>query len=366
MVHEVIFHLKLLTLLLLIFSVRLIFANNSFNESLMLANTTSDVSITSIHSNYQLPIDVDSDARKEIHSNSVTNVLKPTDEWQTIQPNQSIPAGCDIRISFETGKKEARWSAGRNTDKFRVSTQNNSDFLPLFPVYDTYKPPEFTSTINTEDYNTSLRFIELLREAENSTSVLHILDELDILLSNGDLAQLISMTDHFSFLISLLNSRDLNISSATCLVLGSMWQNNQQIQLIAIERKILTSLVDLLVNYKEVHFITNSLLFATSTLLRGLPYGLGMHYFTHYGLAELFTKIMSCNRDQYKTVLKVLRLTEYLLEEFKDENDLQLELKRRAMHKAIHTSEYCTILREILSMLEHEIIKFYYQLCSAV
>ena len=363
MVREDNFHLKLLTLLLLIFSSCLMFENTLFNESLMLANISSDVSVTSLQSNYLFPIDIDSDTSKEILNNSVTNVLKPTDEWQTIQPDQSIPAGCDVRINFVTGKKEARWSAGRNTDKFRANRQNNSDFIPLIPAYDTYRPLEFIATSN---YNTSLNLIELLREAENSTHVLHILDELDILLSDGDLAQAISTTEHFSILINFLNSRDFNISSATCLVLGSMWQNNQQIQLIAIERKILATLVDLLVSYKEVKININSLLFATSTLLRGLPYGLGMHYFTHYNLAELFTEIMVSNRHQYKTVLKVMRITEYLLDEFKDGNDLHLGLKRRAMLKAIEISEYCTILSEIPSIQEDKIIGFYYRICNTI
>ena len=366
MICEDKFHLKLLTLLLLILSNCLIFANNTFNESLKLANITSDVSVTSIRSDYQFPFDIDSDTLEEIDNNSVPSVLQPTNEWQTIQLNQSIPAGCDVRINFETGKKEAKWSAGRNTNKFRVNTQNNSDFISPIPVYDTYKPPEFTSTINSEDYNTSLKLIELLSESQDSTGVMHILDELDILLSDGDLAQSISITEHFSILLSLLNSRDLSISSATCIILGSMWQNNQQIQLIAIERQILAILVDLLVSYKEVKFIINPLLFATSTLLRGLPYGLGMHYFTHYNLAELFAEIMASNKDQYKTVLKIMRITEYLLEEFKEGNDVHLELKRREMLDAIHISEYCTISRDIPRIQEQEITEFYYRICSAI
>ncbi|KAI6652282.1 Nucleotide exchange factor SIL1 [Oopsacas minuta] len=338
-------------ILFIISSNCLSYGSGSINDTLILSNA-SDISITNTLLNDEFPLNIDSDLQTVSFNDTITSVLQPTDEWQTIQPNQSIPAGCDIRINLQTGKKEAKWSADRNTDKFRVKSQLNEENNIPVSMYDPFKSSEFASIIQTENYNTTIKLIELVSSTENTTDVLQNLDELELMLSDGDLALSISNTEHFTLLINLLNNANFNVSSATCLVLGSMWQNNQQIQLIAIEQKVLPTLIQLFQNFKRVNYDINSLLFSTSTLLRGLPYGLGIYYFTNYNIARLLTDIIVNNRGNYRIISKVVRFTEYLLEEFENEDDTELELKIREMIETIHSSDYCAALQEIIQLEE--------------
>ena len=344
---------------MIIFSILFIFliSSNRFTSqetndsiSLQLRDNTSEVfAIASV-----LTVDIDSDIQTQVDNSSINSVFEPGDDWQIIQPNQSIPAGCDVRINLQTGKKEAKWSAGRNTHKFRVPlnytpNENKTDSsVPIVSVFsDAFQSPEFTSIVQTENYNTTLNLIDMIASTENTTDIMRYLDELDLLLSDGDLALSIAITDNFKILTQLLISQNFNVTSALSLVLGSMWQNNQQIQIIAIEENVLPTLIGLFQTYNTIEYDLNSVLFATSTLLRGLPYGLGMHCFIQYNLAQILTDLITNNISNHRIIVKAIRFTEFLLEEYETDarSDSHLEIKRKEMVDDIRVSGYCGALQ---------------------
>ena len=330
------------------------FCSQEANSSLSTQDTTSELSaIAGV-----VTVDIDSDIAKEVQTDdsSTNSTFEPSHDWQIVQPNQSIPAGCDVRMDLQTGKKEAKWSSGRNTHRFRVpqnytpNENNTNSSVPIVSVLsDIFPNPDYTSIVQTENYNTTLRLIDMIRSTDNHTGILRYLDELELLLSDGDLALSIALTDYFQVLTKLLSSQNFNISSATSLVLGSMWQNNQQIQLIAIERNVLPTLLVLFQTYNRIGYDMNSILFATSTLLRGLPYGLGMHYFIEYNLSQILTELINNNMGNHRIAVKVIRFTEFLLEEYETDvrSDAHLEIRRKEMIDNIRNSGYCVALQEL-------------------
>ena len=347
-------------LLLFLFSPNLPFQETNLSN-ISLSDSTSGVStITDI-----VTLDISSETQTQVEDSSINSVLVPGDDWQIILPNQSIPAGCDVRINLQTGKKEVKWSAGRNTHKFRVpqnytpSENNTYGSIPVVSVSrDAFQSTKFKSIVKTGNYNTTLNIIELISSTEYTTNIIRYLDELELMLSAGDLALSIALTDNFQVLTQLLISQNFSVSSATSLVLGSMWQNNQQIQLIAIKRNVLPSLLALFQKYNTIEYDLNSILFATSSLLRGLPYGLGMPYFVQFDLVQILTELTTNSIDNHRIIIKAIRFTAFLMEEYETDmrHDAQLGIKRREMVDNIRSSGYCGALQ--VFKLEGTILEF--------
>ena len=359
MVH---FSNKTINIILLLF----LFSPNLPSQETNLSNTSLSDSTSGVSTITDLvTLDISSETQTQVEDSSINSVLVPGDDWQIILPNQSIPAGCDVRINLQTGKKEAKWSAGRNTHKFRVpqnyTLSENSTYgsIPIVSVSrDAFQSTNFKSIVKTGNYNTTLNIIELISSTDNTTNIIRYLDELELMLSDGDLALSIALTDNFQVLTQLLISQNFSVSSATSLVLGSMWQNNQQIQLIAIERNVLPSLLGLFQKYNTIEYDLNSILFATSSLLRGLPYGLGMQYFVQFDLVQILTELTTNNIDNHRIIIKAIRFTAFLMEEYETDmrHDAQLGIKRREMVDNIRSSGYCGALQ--VFKLEGTILEF--------
>ena len=294
-------------------------------------------------------IESDQDTQIETEIEPKPSVLVPTDEWQTIEPGQSIPRGCHVRINFETGKKEAKWAEERNTHKFQLAPNTTESSQPIISLFDEIAKSEFKSTADNENLNETLNTLTAMGSTVNDTYILLCLDELEQLLSDGDLAQYVTSTEHFSYLISLLSSANLDVTSATCLVIGSMWQNNQVTQLIALERNALPTLISLFRDYRISQVDPSPVLFAISTLLRGLPKGMGMQYFNELDLAHVLTELVTNVSNSHKVVIKSLRFTTFLLDEYeaKVSDDLHLVFKRDAMVENLDRAGYCLALKGI-------------------
>lgn len=214
-----------------------------------------------------LASDLDSTSSQPQHGR--VPVFEPSDEWKEVLPGQAIPRGLHVRMDLSTGKKMAR--------KMQPGDDDKNDPVPTAVVFDKVRhqsPAEFLeNTVNTKAFSRIPHIHSLLedivvgvmgsqdqlsrsdavelaaveaRGAESGNTCSRTLNGLNFLLDfvdDIDNAQDFAKAGGLPALYLAANPRTacgVEVKSAAWVVLGSMLQNNRDIQSRALQDGFLT------------------------------------------------------------------------------------------------------------------------------
>ncbi len=193
-------------------------------------------------------------------------VFVPTSEWQQIAPGQSIPAGLHVRMSLQTGLKEAKLMEDTSGDQRRADYHGYSDrrgvvnkrskaftleeymsMLQETPEQSSSQPPALThltthpehthstlidKTLNFDPpvtlHKEAVTILELIRSLGDSetlpSKLVGLLDDLEYHVHEIDNGRDLVGVGGVPVLLRLLNCTQSDVRSHAALVLGSAAQ----------------------------------------------------------------------------------------------------------------------------------------------
>ncbi|XP_068182057.1 nucleotide exchange factor SIL1 [Antennarius striatus] len=251
-------------------------------------------------------------------------VVQPTEEWQTLRPDQAVPAGSHVRLNLQTGQREVRlgeeqlkyWTqehrrgedlqASFSPEELKQAIKNIKEDLSAGSPPDAgqqdYVVPEYRSLDELKRdmaqldllVETDVQIMKRLLEQLNSSSCtteqrLSLLLELEYLVHQVDNAQTLCSMGGLQLILQGLNSSDFRLQESSAFVLGSALASNPLVQVKAVESGALQMLLTILVTTQPL-LVKKKVLFAVAAILRHFPYA--QHHFLSHGglqaLSELF------------------------------------------------------------------------------
>ncbi|XP_035860114.1 nucleotide exchange factor SIL1 isoform X1 [Sander lucioperca] len=244
-------------------------------------------------------------------------VVQPTEEWQTLQPGQAVPAGSHVRLNLQTGQREVRLGEEQLkywTQEHRETEESRPSFSPtelkramkkikedmnpaskdqqqtFRPLEELKKDMAQLDLLVETDVQIMRRLLESFNSSESTTEQrLSVLMELEYLVHQVDNAQTLCWMGGLQLLLEGLNSSDFRLQQSCAFVLGSAVSSNPLVQVKAVESGALQTLLTMLATAQPLP-VTKKVLFAVASLLRNFPYA-QRHFLTHGGLqvlSELF------------------------------------------------------------------------------
>uniref|UniRef100_A0A3P8RXU5 Nucleotide exchange factor SIL1 n=1 Tax=Amphiprion percula TaxID=161767 RepID=A0A3P8RXU5_AMPPE len=250
-------------------------------------------------------------------------VVQPTEQWQTLKPDQAVPPGSHVRLNLQTGEREVRLGEEQLkywTQEHREKEETQSSFSPdelkramkkikedlSLSGKDTSPQESVTSKYRPlEELKKDMAQLDILVETDvqimrrlldqfnssNSTTEqrLGILLELEYMVHQVDNAQNLCSMGGLQVVLEGLNSSDFRLQENSAFVLGSAVSSNPVVQVKAVESGALQTLLTTLATVQPLS-VKKKVLFAVASLLRHFPYA--QHHFLSHGglqvLSELF------------------------------------------------------------------------------
>ncbi|CAJ1057978.1 nucleotide exchange factor SIL1 isoform X2 [Xyrichtys novacula] len=246
-------------------------------------------------------------------------VVKPTEEWQTLKPGQAVPAGSHVRLNLQTGQREVRLGEEQTkywTQEHREQEENQFSFSPeelkqamkkikedlntgrkdseqqdsvaskFRPLDELKKDMAQLEMLMETDVQIMKRLLEQFNSSNSTTEQrLSVLLELEYLVHQVDNAQTLCSMGGLQLILQGLNSSDFRLQESSAFVLGSALASNPVVQVKAVESGALQTLLTTLVTAEPLH-VKKKVLFAIAALLRHFPYA-QRHFLSHGGLQVL-------------------------------------------------------------------------------
>ncbi|XP_027712299.1 nucleotide exchange factor SIL1 [Vombatus ursinus] len=237
------------------------------------------------------------------------NVFYPTNQWQTLQPGQAVPAGSHVRLNLQTGEREVKLPDGEkyqnnlkeqkkgqrldlNTHGF--TTQELKSALEKFkegawgekedkarqeevrrrfrPIEDLKKDFEALNVVIESDLQIMVRLISQFNSSSTTLEEkIMALYDLEYYVHQMDNAQDLLSFGGLQVVISGLNSTENLVKEYSAFVLGAAFSSNPKVQVEAVEGGALQKLLVILATDHPVT-VKKKVLFALSSLLRHFPY----------------------------------------------------------------------------------------------
>ncbi|XP_076012376.1 nucleotide exchange factor SIL1 [Genypterus blacodes] len=245
-------------------------------------------------------------------------VVQPQEQWQTLKPDEAVPAGSHVRLNLQTGQREVKlaeenrqyWT-NKHKEKEDSQTSFSADELKqaLKKMKDGDHVSKDADQQGSESFphrsieelkrdmaeldllvETDLQIMKRLLDQFNSTNSttehrLNILLELEYLVHQVDNAQMLCSMGGLQMVLGGLNSSDSRLQEQAAFVLGSALSSNPLVQVKAVEAGALQSLLTLLATSQPLN-VKKKVLFAVASLLRHFPYA-QRHFLSHGGLQVL-------------------------------------------------------------------------------
>ncbi|XP_028315233.1 nucleotide exchange factor SIL1 [Gouania willdenowi] len=239
------------------------------------------------------------DDEEEKEAEGDLEVVQPTELWQTLKPDQAVPAGSHVRLNLQTGHREVRlgeqqlkWTQRGEEEGTQPSFDPEELKRAMKKIKEDMKAAEHQAAVAAqyrplEELKKDMAQLDLLVETDvqvmkylldqfNSTSSttaqrLRVLQELEYLVHQVDNAQTLCSMGGLSFIFQGLNSSDLRLQESSAHVLGSALSSNPAVQVKAAEDGALHRLLTALVTATSVQ-VKKKVLFALASLLRHFPH----------------------------------------------------------------------------------------------
>ncbi|XP_059202478.1 nucleotide exchange factor SIL1 [Centropristis striata] len=249
----------------------------------------------------------------------VVDVLRPTEEWQTLKPGQAVPAGSHVRLNLQTGQREVRLGEEQLkywTQEHRETEETRSSFSPeelkramkkmkedlnpesrdsdqqdsvasRFRPLDELKRDMAQLDLQVEtDVQIMRRLLDQFNSSNSTTEQkLNVLLELEYLVHQVDNAQSLCSMGGLQLVVEGLNSSDFRLQESSAFVLGSAVSSNPAVQVKAVESGALQTLLTMLATTQPLR-VKKKVLFAVASLLRNFPHA-QRHFLSRGGLQVL-------------------------------------------------------------------------------
>ncbi|XP_066505506.1 nucleotide exchange factor SIL1 isoform X2 [Hoplias malabaricus] len=320
----------------------------------------------------------------EAHDPEDLEVFNPTDEWQTLKPNQAVPPGSHVRLNMQTGLREAKrgeeeglkyWTDGQRAQQLKEALKKYKGDNPSKKEAgqaDTSTSSQFRSV---DELKRDMEALEFLMETDaeimhkllskfNSTSntvdqrVTALLD-LEYLVHQVDNAKNLVSMGGLKLVTDALNNTDVRIQESAAFVLGSAVSSNPTVQIEALEGGALQKLLTLLATPHPVS-VKKKALFALACLLRHFPFA--QSHFVELGgmqvLGDLFKEQgVDCLRVRIITMLYDMIIEKELV--FKTDieavpNSTQQQYAKYSLHPMLVEQGWCNLVPELLNSTDHD------------
>ncbi|XP_044520496.1 nucleotide exchange factor SIL1 [Gracilinanus agilis] len=241
--------------------------------------------------------------------NEDLDVFYPTNQWQTLQPGQAVPAGSHVRLNLQTGEREVKLADGEkyqnnlkeqkkgqrldlNTHGF--TSQDLKSALAKFkegagaekedkarqeevrrrfrPIEDLKKDFEALNVVIETDLQIMIRLINQFNSSSTTLEEkITALYDLEYYVHQMDNAQDLLSFGGLQVVINGLNSTEDLVKEYSAFVLGAAFSSNPKVQVEAIEGGALQKLLVILATDHPLA-VKKKVLFALSSLLRHFPY----------------------------------------------------------------------------------------------
>ncbi|KAF5907690.1 nucleotide exchange factor SIL1-like, partial [Clarias magur] len=232
------------------------------------------------------------------------DAFEPNTRWQTLKPDQTVPAGSHVRLNLQTGQREVKLGHG----EYLLNQKSTSGMLkrPIllltshelkqavkkFKGVDGKKDSEPGSEISPslfrsmDELKRDLAMLDLLVETDvqimskllskfNSTNttmdqrVAALLD-LEYLVHQVDNANNLVVMGGIQLINDALNNTDFRLQENAAFVLGSAVSSNPSVQVVALKYGTLQKLLTMLATPRPV-LVKKKVLFAMVCMLRHFP-----------------------------------------------------------------------------------------------
>uniref|UniRef100_A0A5F8H9E0 Nucleotide exchange factor SIL1 n=1 Tax=Monodelphis domestica TaxID=13616 RepID=A0A5F8H9E0_MONDO len=241
--------------------------------------------------------------------NEDLDVFYPTNQWQTLQPGQAVPAGSHVRLNLQTGEREVKLADGEkyqnnlkeqkkgqrldlNTHGF--TSQDLKSALAKFkegvgaekedkarqeevrrrfrPIEDLKKDFEALNVVIETDLQIMIRLINQFNSSSTTLEEkITALYDLEYYVHQMDNARDLLSFGGLQVVINGLNSTEDLVKEYSAFVLGAAFSSNPKVQVEAIEGGALQKLLVILATDHPLA-VKKKVLFALSSLLRHFPY----------------------------------------------------------------------------------------------
>ncbi|XP_076066522.1 sil1 nucleotide exchange factor isoform X2 [Oratosquilla oratoria] len=340
----------------------------------------------------------------------ISKVFLPTQDWQAVQPDQTLLPGLHVRMNLETGVKEAKLMDGDDGSKYYQYLRNleHTGHTGVYkasvpsPVVSQSEEDEHTEEWATQSHPEIMRedILEALKniksdegktpenhdakkkfrsykELEKEFDELNMVIETDIdimkrLLSQyhkakqdsekvivlEDLEYLVHQYDsavelvHFGVINSIvkpaINDSNPSIRKGALHLIGSAMQSNPIVQIAALEADMLSYILRILALDAEIN-VRSRAVFALSCLVRGFPYG--QQLLVKSGGLDVLKKTFDvADWKSHSLQLKVITLLRDLMTELSDaEGEKARQLENIHLGQELVNMGWCPLIPNLLA-----------------
>ncbi|XP_074069030.1 nucleotide exchange factor SIL1 [Macrotis lagotis] len=373
--------------------------------------------ISSCHNNHVQKNNIqekkETSTEEELDSEDL-NVFYPTDQWQTLQPGQAVPAGSHVRLNLQTGEREVKLPDGEKyqnnlkeqkkgqrldlkthgfttqdlksaLEKFKegVGTEKEDKQLELAqqedvrkrfrPIEDLKKDFEALNVVIESDLQIMVRLINQFNSSSTTLEEkIMALYDLEYYVHQMDNAQDLLSFGGLQVLINGLNSTEDLVKEYSAFVLGSAFSSNPKVQVKAIEGGALQKLLVILATDHPLA-VKKKVLFALSSLLRHFPYA--QQQFLKLGGLQVLRSLVHEKGMELLAVRVVTLLydlvTEKMLvetaEQGQDPSEEKVQQYRQVeLMPGLQEQGWCNIISGLLGLPEHDMREKVLQTLSAL
>ncbi|XP_031221209.1 nucleotide exchange factor SIL1 isoform X2 [Mastomys coucha] len=329
----------------------------------------------------------------------VLEVFHPTQEWQTLQPGQAVPAGSHVRMNLQTGVNEVKlqqedkfqnnlkgFKRGRRLDintntytsqdlksalaKFKEGTENSKDELArqatikqLFrPIEELKKEFDELNVVLETDMQIMVRLINKFNSSSSSLEEkVAALFDLEYYVHQMDNAQDLLSFGGLQVVINGLNSTEPLVKEYAAFVLGAAFSSNPKVQVEAIEGGALQKLLVILATDQPLP-AKKKVLFALCSLLRHFPYA--QQQFLKLGGLQVLRSLVQEKSAKVLAVRVVTLLYDLVTEKMFAEEEAELTQdsspEKLQQYRQVHLlpglreQGWCEITAQLLALPEHD------------
>ncbi|XP_029403088.1 nucleotide exchange factor SIL1 isoform X1 [Mus pahari] len=345
--------------------------------------------------------DIKETREEEELDTEVLEVFHPTQEWQTLQPGQAVPAGSHVRMNLQTGVNEVKlqqedkfqnnlkgFKRGRRLDintntytsqdlksalaKFKEGTEmeNSKDELArqatvkqLFrPIEELKKEFDELNVVLETDMQIMVRLINKFNSSSSSLEEkVAALFDLEYYVHQMDNAQDLLSFGGLQVVINGLNSTEPLVKEYAAFVLGAAFSSNPKVQVEAIEGGALQKLLVLLATDQPLP-TKKKVLFALCSLLRHFPYA--QQQFLKLGGLQVLRSLVQEKSAKVLAVRVVTLLYDLVTEKMFAEEEAELtqdsspeklqQYRQVQLLPGLQEQGWCEIAAQLLALPEHD------------
>lgn len=362
---------------------------------------SNDFALTSTEKSIHKESETKETRGEEEQDTEVLEVFQPTQEWQTLQPGQAVPAGSHVRLNLQTGAREvklqqedkfqnnlkglkkgkrldintntytsqdlksalAKFKEGAETENSKNERARQATVRQLFrPIEELKKEFDELNVVLESDMQIMVRLINKFNSSNSSLEEkVAALFDLEYYVHQMDNAQDLLSFGGLQVVINGLNSTEPQVKEYAAFVLGAAFSSNPKVQVEAIEGGALQKLLVILATEQPLT-AKKKVLFALCSLLRHFPYA--QQQFLKLGGLQVLRSLVQEKNAKVLAVRVVTLLYDLVTEKMFAEEEAELTQgsspEKLQQYRQVHLlpglreQGWCEITAHLLALPEHD------------